>query len=85
MVGKKRQQAAVLAEDEEFPRGGAELLTAQERRQIEKEALAAVEGEIAAGKSPARKKTKVGKLGGGAKEVSTGGRHGPPRHGCLLL
>lgn len=44
--GKKSAQEAGLYEDQTaFPRGGAALLSHQERKQIEQQALAAVEAE----------------------------------------
>lgn len=64
MVAQKRAAPAPAGEGEEeaFPRGGADLLTPLERRQIEEEAKAAAEQELTIG---AGKKSKKARTGGG--------------------
>jgi hypothetical protein len=58
MVSGKR--AASALEEEEFPRGGGDLLTPLERKRITAQAKAAVDGELLTD-APASKKARVGK------------------------
>lgn len=54
----KRARPAPVEDDEAFPRGGGETLTPLERKQVEAEARAEFEQELASGKQPKAKKSK---------------------------
>jgi hypothetical protein len=64
MLGKKRQQDAVVEEDEAFPRGGADDLGPLERRRLALKAEADFKHEqeaaAADGEAPSKKKQKRG-------------------------
>lgn len=57
---RPRQESSAADEDEAFPRGGGDTLTPLERRQVEEEARAEFEQELASGKQPKAKKGKKG-------------------------
>lgn len=91
MAPKKRPLGAG-DDDEAFPRGGSDGLTALERREVLVEAEKEVERELALGSQPGKKKTKGGKRGDDGEVRAAGaglahaaahvrcmcdGRHGP--------
>ena len=61
---KKRPASSVIADDGDFPRGGASALTPLERREVERQAKDEFDAEILAGKAPrTTKKQKQDKVG----------------------
>ena len=61
---KKRPASSAIAEDGDFPRGGASALTPLERREVERQAKDEFDAEILAGKAPrTAKKQKQDKVG----------------------
>ncbi|KAG2446158.1 hypothetical protein HXX76_000753 [Chlamydomonas incerta] len=58
-----KAQATTTNGEEDFPRGGADALTAVERKQLAEAAKAEVEAEFADGKQPKNKRPRTGKKG----------------------
>lgn len=49
---KKRPASSAIADDGDFPRGGASVLTPLERREVERQAKDEFDAEVLAGKAP---------------------------------
>lgn len=83
---KKRPAPVADEEEEAFPRGGADLLTPLERKQIEEEARQQIDQELASGKKPKVKKAKTAQVRvcharGATRSMSAHCK--PCRQGCV--